>query len=302
MASVARVGVVAAPRPGWQRIARAQLRMLPRNVALLFIALWTLGPFVWTISTSLKGIRELYTETVSLIPRHPTLSNYEFMLIYMQDIPVYLRNSLVVTAGSVTLTVVLASLMGYAFARLRFRGRDVLFYTLLVVMFVPHTGGLIAAYELMYNLGLRNSLPGLVLYFSSALSVPLFIMRQTFLGIPRELEESAMIDGAGRWAIFSRIALPFGYGGMVVVAVLTFVHVWGDYLLTITMVDLQALYTVGVGVSMFYAGGAMVQDADISGPGIQSAGYLAAALPVMVTYFALQRYFVRGMTEGVLKQ
>lgn len=294
--------VAPARRRSWlARTATAQLRMLPRNVALFFIAFWVLGPFVWTVSTSLKGIRELYTKPLSIIPHNPTLANYEYMFVYLKDIPIYFRNSVVVTVSAVVLTVALSALMGYAFARMAFRGRDLIFYTLIVAMFVPHTGGLIAAYELMHFLGLRNSLVGLALYFGSSLSIPLFIMRQTFLAVPRELEESAMIDGAGRLTVFTRIALPFAYGGAVVVAILTFVHTWGDYLFTITMVDLQALYTVGVGISMFYGGGAMVRDADISGPGIQTAGYLAAALPVMLAYFALQRYFIRGLTEGVLK-
>lgn len=278
-----------------------QLRLLPRNIALFLIAFWVLGPFSWTVSTSLKGIKELYTLAPSIIPHNPTLANYEFMFLYLDDIPIYFRNSVFVTGLAVLLTVVCAALMGYAFARMQFRGRDLIFYSLIVAMFVPHAGGLVAAYELMHTLGLRNNLFGLALYFGSNLSIPLFIMRQTFLSLPRELEESAMIDGAGRLSIFYHIALPFGYGGMIVNAILTFVHVWGDYLFTITMIDLQALYTVGVGVSMFYGGGAMVHDADISGPGIQTAGYLAAAFPVVVTYFVLQRYFVRGLSEGVLK-
>ena len=288
-------------RRGIGHFATTQLRLLPRNLALGFITFWILGPFAWTVSTSLKGIKELYTRPLSIIPWSPTLANYQFMFIYLKDIPIYFRNSVLVTLSSVALTVICASLMGYAFARMQFRGRDLMFYSLVVVMFVPHTGGLIAAYELLYTLNLRNSLAGLALYFASSLSIPLFIMRQTFLAVPRELEESAMIDGADRLTIFARVALPFAYGGMVIVAILNFVHVWGDYLFTFTMIDKQELYTVGVAVSMFYGGGAMVQDADISGPGIQTAGYLAAAFPVLLAYFALQRYFVRGMTEGVLK-
>ncbi len=110
-----------------------------------------------------------------------------------------------------------------------------------------------------------------------------------------------MIDGAGRLTVFSQIALPFGYGGMIVIAILQFVRVWGDYLTTITLIDYPPLYTVGVAVSMFYGGGAMVHEPEVSGPGIQTAGYLTAAFPVVITYFLLQRYFMRGLSEGVLK-
>lgn len=284
-----------------RHVVVTQARQIPRYLALLLIALWVLGPFSWTVSTSLKGIKELYTESMSIIPHHPTLANYQFMFVYLKDIPTYFENSVIVTVIAIAANVVLATLMGYAFARIQFRGRDAIFYTLIVVMFIPHAAGLIAVYELMARLGIRNNLIALGFYFGANLSLPLFIMRQTFLGLPRELEESAMIDGASRLSIFSKIALPFAYGGMIVVAILMFVNVWGDYLITITLIDTQRLYTVGVAVSMFYGGGAMVQDADISGPGIQTAGYLAAAFPVMITYFFLQRYFVRGLSEGVLK-
>lgn len=278
-----------------------QVRLLPRNIVLVLVALWVVGPFAWTASTSLKGIKELYTESLSIIPHDPTLANYRYMFLYLHDIPIYLLNSVTVTGIAVILNVVLASLMGYAFARIQFRGRDAIFYSLIVALFIPHAAGLIAVYELMARLGLRNNLIGLSLYFAADLSLPLFIMRQVFLAFPRELEESAMIDGAGRLTVFSRIALPFAYGGMIVVAILEFVRVWGDYLVTITLIDYPRLYTVGVGVSMFYGGGAMVHETDVSGPGIQTAGYLAAAFPVLITYFILQRYFMRGLSEGVLK-
>ncbi|MBC7238336.1 MAG: carbohydrate ABC transporter permease, partial [Chloroflexi bacterium] len=201
-----------------------------------------------------------------------------FLFMYLSDLPIYFKNSLVTSLGSVALTVFTASLMGYAFARLDFRGRDLIFYSLIIAMFVPRAGSLMAQYELMHALRLRNSLAGLVLLLSSNLSVPLFIMRQSFLAMPRELEDAALIDGASRWKLFWAIAMPFAAGGAMVVAILTFVRVWGEYLITITMIDVRRLYTVGVGITMFSGEGSMVyDDPDISAAGIQSAGYLMAA-------------------------
>jgi len=283
---------------------RSMVRNWPFTLGLMFIAWWTLMPILWTAMGSLKGLREEYLYPLRFIPHIPTLKNYSYMFLYLKDLPIYFKNSLITSLGSVALTVFAASLMGYAFARLDFRGRDLLFYSLIITMFIPNAGSLMAQYELMHALHLRNSLLGLILLFSSGLSVPLFIMRQSFLSMPREIEDAALIDGAGRWRLFWAIAMPFAAGGALVVAILTFVRVWGEYMITITMIDVQRLYTVGVGITMtmFSGSGAMTQDdPDISAVGIQSAGYLMAALPAMLLYVFMQKYFVRGLTEGALK-
>jgi ABC-type glycerol-3-phosphate transport system permease component len=170
-------------------------------------------------------------------------------------------------------------------------------------MFVPRAGGLMARYELMHTLRLRNSLLGLVFLFSANLSVPLFIMRQNFLGMPVEIEDAARIDGAGRWRLFLEIAIPFAASGMLVVAILTFVGVWGEYLTTITMIDDQKLYTLGVGLAMFDTGGvtSVLGDGTVSEQGIRSAAYLMASIPAILLYITMQKYFVKGLTEGALK-
>jgi multiple sugar transport system permease protein len=260
---------------------------------------------LWTVTMSFKGIKELYGYggAMTFFPRHPSLENYIWMIEYLPDIPIYFKNSLIVTLGAVIVQTLCASLMGYAFARLEFRGRDLIFYSLIIAMFVPHAGGLMAQYELMHFLHLRNNLFGLSLLFSSNLSVAIFIMRQNFLSLPREIEEAAIIDGAGRWRLFFAIAVPFAASGMLVVAILTFVSVWGEYLATLTMIDDQKLYTLGVGMAMFDTGGAELMQADgrVSQQGIFSAGYLLASIPAILLYLAMQKYFVKGMTEGALK-
>ena len=284
------------------RILWGLVRRWPFTLALLFIAWWTFMPILWTAMASFKGLRETYLYPLRFLPHIPTLKNYGFLFTYLEDLPIYFKNSLITSLGSVVLTTVCASLMGYAFARLDFRGRDLIFYSLIVAMFVPRAGSLMAQYELMHSLHLRNSLVGLILLFSSGLSVPLFIMRQSFMAMPRELEDAARIDGASRWRLFWAIAMPFAAGGAMVVGILRFVRVWGEYLVTITMIDVQRLYTVGVGITMFSGSGAMTfEDPDISAAGIQSAGYLMAALPAMLLYVLMQKYFVRGLTEGALK-
>lgn len=272
-------------------------------LVLFFIFVWTFLPVLWTVSMSFKGVVELFTMPARLLPYEPSLSNYQWMFRYLPQLPLYFQNSLITTLGTVVVRTFCAALMGYAFARLDFKGRDLIFYSLIVAMFVPRAGGLMARYELMHTLHMRNSLFGLMLLFASDLSVPLFIMRQNFLGMPREIEDAARIDGAGRWRLFLEIAVPFAASGMLVVAILTFVGVWGEYLTTITMIDEPRLYTLGVGLAMFTTGGAdvMQAEADVSEQGIKSAAYLLASIPAIVLYITMQKYFVKGLTEGALK-
>ena len=216
---------------------------------------------------------------------------------------VYFKNSIITTGGAVATTVFCASLMGYAFARLAFKGRDLIFYLMIAAIFIPQVGGLMAQYEIMHALGLRNSLSGLALLFASQLSVPIFIMRQSFLGIPSDIEDAAKIDGAGRWRLFLQIALPFATSGILIVATLTFVNVWGEYMTTLTMIDDHNLYTLGVGLTMFHGCGAAVMQsgADISRQGIRAASYLVASAPAVLLYIAMQDFFVQGLTGNAIE-
>jgi ABC-type glycerol-3-phosphate transport system permease component len=263
-------------------------------------------PIIWALSASLKGPKELFEAKPSLLVFDPTLANYEYMWTRLGNVPTYFANSFIVSLGAVALVIVAASLAGYAFARLEFRGRDALFLFMVLMLFVPRSGGLMALYELMSFLHLRNNLLGLILLFSSALSVPVFIMRQTFLSLPREVEEAARIDGAGWLAVFRHIAVPLAAPGMVIVAIFTFIRVWGDFLVTLTMIDRDAMMTIAVGVRKVSTGTtAFFSDSQLTGRfstyGADAAIYLMAAAPVVVVWIVLQRWFMRGLTEGVMK-
>jgi ABC-type glycerol-3-phosphate transport system permease component len=280
-----------------------QLGPLLTNIFLILLCAICLLPVVWVISSSLKGREELYMATPSLLPRNPTIANYEWMLTRadMSRLPLNMWNSFKVTMGAVIIQCITASMAGFAFARLDFRGRDLLFYTLIMLMFIPRAGGLMALYELMSFLGLRNSHLGLMLLFPSGISVALFIMRQNFLGIPRELEDAAVIDGAGTWRLFWNVDLPFVQGGIAVVAIFEFIYVWGEYLVTLTMLDFPELETMAVAVTKLQGWSAFFTSSVLAGYGTESAAYVAAMLPVIVMFIALQKLFIRGISEGVLK-
>lgn len=277
--------------------------------ALLAIVVFiVLLPIIWIVSTSFKDAQEFYTNSASLIPNTPSLVNFEYMFTAIQELPIYMTNSFILAGGTTLIQVVVASLAGYAFARMQFRGRDLIFMGIIVSMFVPRGGGLMALYELMSFLRLRNSLFGLILLFASGLPIPIFIMRQAFLAIPKEIEESALIDGASWFQVFWRIALPLALSAMVVVATLAFVGVWSDYLVTYTMIDKNDQMTISVGVRKVLT--ASYETATTTIPHLRgrfaheaadAAMLLFSAIPVILIYALLQRWFMRGLTEGALK-
>jgi multiple sugar transport system permease protein len=219
----------------------------------------------------------------------------------MSRLPLNMFNSFKVAIGSVIVQLITASMAGFAFARLRFRGRDLLFYMLIMMMFIPRAGGLMALYELMSWLKLRNSHLGLILLFPSAISVALFIMRQNFLAVPRELEEAAVIDGAGTWRLFLNVDLPFVQGGLVVVAIFEFIYVWGEYLITLTLIDFPELETISIAVTKLRGWSAHFTSSILAGYGTESAAYVTAMVPVILVFVIMQKWFVRGLSEGIIK-
>lgn len=288
-----------APRTrDFSRLRAGLLAPLGVRLSLWALLAFFLLPLLWMVMASLKGRAELYTTDPHFFVRDPSLVNYRFALDKLDDFGIYYRNSLIVTLGAVVLQTALATLAGYGFARLRFRGRDLIFYTLILLIFVPRAGGLMAQYELMNFLHLRDSLIGLILAFSAGLPVPIFIMRQAFLSLPRDFEDAAQIDGCNRFQAFWGIMMPMVTGAMVVVALFEFIRVWGEYLFTLTMIDDQNKYTLGIGMVQQFSA-ATIEFGEFTSYGGQAAAYLMAAAPAVLFFLALQRWFVRGLLSGL---
>jgi len=287
------------------RAIRRNLRpaTLITNFLLILMCVVCLFPVFWAISSSLKEGIEIYRIPPTLLPEHPSLANYTWMFTRadMSRLPLNLWNSLKVTMGAVIIQCITATMAGFAFGRLEFRGRDLIFYLLIMLMFIPRAGGLMALYELMEFLHLRNSHLGLILLFPSAISVALFVMRQNFLSVPRELEEAAIVDGAGTWRIFLNIDLPFVRGGIAVVAIWEFIYVWGEYLITLTMLDFPELETVAIAVTKLRGWSSHFTSRIVTPYGTESAAYVVAMMPMILMFILLQKWFVRGLSEGILK-
>jgi ABC-type glycerol-3-phosphate transport system permease component len=285
-------------------MAIATKRRVQRGTILVHGILWValaffVIPIVWSVSASLKGRDELFLTYPTLFPHHPTLSNYIYAVTRIGPFHEYFLNSVIVTAGSVTLIVTASSLAGYAFGRLRFKGRDLIFYSLVVQLFIPRAGGLMALYEEMHLIGLRDSLPGLVLLFSGGLAVPIFIMRQTFFNIPKEFEDAAAIDGASRWQTFWQVIAPMGTAGMVLVSIFTFIEIWGEFLVSLTMLDDPDKFTLALGIANLQLGTTSWVDAEIVPYGTEAAAYILTALPCVLVFILLQKWFVRGLSDGL---
>lgn len=286
---------------GWIRRSGFLLHLI--MVAALFT---TFLPIVWMISTSFKDRQEFATNPAGLIPRSFSLVNYEYMFTAVDNLPIYMRNSFILAIGTAIIQVLVASLAGYAFARMRFPGRDLIFIALLISMFVPRSGGLMALYELMNFLNLRNSLFGLILLFSANVPIAIFIMRGAFLAIPKEIEEAAIVDGASWFRVYRQVALPLAASAMVIVASLAFISAWSDYLVTFTLIDQDNQMTISVGIQKVLAASYQAALSPtfrglFASEAADAAMLLFASLPVILFYALLQRWFMRGLTEGAVK-
>ncbi|MFF4406488.1 carbohydrate ABC transporter permease [Streptomyces sp. NPDC001262] len=271
--------------PGWEKALRYVLML-----AVLAVAV---GPFLWQLSTSLKGTTEdIYTSPPRFLPAHPTLHNYAEVA---DIIPVwdYALNSLKVAAASVLTNLVGASMAGYALARLRFRGRGVAGLAFVMALLVPVESVVIAQFTMVRDLHLNNTLTAVVLPGSvGALNV--LLMRNAFAALPYETEEAAVIDGANVWQRFVRIALPSVRGTLAVVAIFAFMGAWDDFLWPLVVLSDPDRFTLTVGLNFLH--GTFQQN-----PRLVAAGTVIAVAPLLAMFACLQRYFFRGVGEGAVK-
>lgn len=264
-----------------------------RYLLLLAVLALTVGPFVWQLSTSLKGPTEdIYTSPPKFLPSDPTLHNYERVA---DTIPVwdYAFNSLKVAGANVVTNCVGSALAGYALARLRYRGRRVATLVFILAMLVPTESIIIAQFTTMRELGLNNTLVGVVLPACIS-SMNVLLMRNAFLNLPYEIEEAAYVDGANAWQRFLRIALPSVKGTLAVVAIFAFMGAWDDFLWPLIVLSDTSKFTLTIGLN--YLHGTFANDERLV-----AAGTIIAVAPLIILFACLQRYFFRGVGEGAVK-
>ncbi|MGI5175210.1 carbohydrate ABC transporter permease [Dactylosporangium sp. CA-152071] len=248
-------------------------------------------PFIWMISGSLKPESEVLDIPPTLWPRELTWDNY-VQLFTQLDFGVYLGNSLMVVVLSFV-GLLLRAMTGYGFAKFRFPGKGPLYGVVLATMMIPDQVTMIPTYLILNQLGLTNTIPGIVLPgLVSAFNV--FLFRQFFTTIPDEMLEAARLDGAGELRIFLQVVLPVSGPILAIQAILTFIASWNSFLWPLIVATDQDRYTLPVGL-------ALLEGQYSSNYGVLMAGAAVMVLPVLVVFVFCQRYVVRGFMMSGLK-
>ena len=251
-------------------------------------------PFIWTVVTSFKTLTD--STNFNLIP-HPwtTYAWHDLFTNPTYDFPTYIKNSLFLAVVVVTCNLFLSALGGYAFARLRFPGRELLFLLVLGTLMVPDQLRLLPIFLMMVHWGLYGHFSSYIL-INLVSAVNLFFMRQYFLTIPRDFEEAAKLDGAGYFKIFWRVMLPLALPAMAALAILQFQGTWNDFFWPLILFGQgnQDHYTIQLGLAQLHS------QFQQQWPSV-SAGSIIAILPVFVIFLAFQRYFVSGAVSAGVK-
>lgn len=266
-----------------------------RYVLLAILALIYVSPILFMIVTSFKTRADAAGLPPSWIPDPFTTQAYESILSPASGTPVLLwfMNSLIAAALHAVLVVVTASLAAYPLARMRFRGRGIVFGTIIATLLIPPVILIIPNYLIVSNLGWLNTLVAIIIP-TAASAFGVFFMRQFFLSLPAELEEAALIDGASRWDIFLRVILPLSRPAMATLALLAFLTNWNDFLWPVYVLFSADVQTLPAGLSTLQSANAVRYD-------LLMAGAVIASVPVLLLFMFLQRFIIEGVSRSGLK-
>jgi len=262
------------------------------NGALALGAVITLAPFLWMVSASFMPAGQSNELPPRLLPDPPTLLHYRELFTRL-DLARSLANSLMVATLATLLSVTFNGMAGYAFAKLRFAGRERLFRLLLGALVIPGQVGMLPLFLLLKSMGLVNTMIGVVVPFMATI-YGIFLVRQYALGIPDELLDAARIDGAGEGRIFWSVVVPLLRPILGTLAIYTFLSAWNDFMWPLIMLSDGARYTLPVALANL--SGEHVQDTEL-----MMAGAVLTVLPVMAVFLVLQRQYVRGLMLGGVK-
>jgi multiple sugar transport system permease protein len=262
-------------------------------LAILFAAV-SVFPLLFMLSLSFQPASDVFSGTPVLVPTHPTTANYS-QAWSENSFGHFFANSLYVSAGTVVLTVIFASLAAFAFARFRFPFREVAFYAFLASLAVPAVLLIIPQYLLMTRLHLIDSLNGLILiYAAQNLPFSIFLLRGFFEAIPRELEESFRVEGAGSLKVLTRLIAPLSVPALATVAMFTFNAAWDEFIIALTLINSPSHRTLPIGLALFIG-------AHSTAWGPLFAGSVIGTVPSVLVYLIAQRWFRHGVSLGGLR-
>ena len=274
---------------------KSTLRLAPllQLLLLILLALAVLVPLLWLVSTSLKGPAEdIFTSPPSLFPTQPSLDAYGRLF---RDNPLwtYIFNSSVVSFLAVVANLLFCSLAAYPLARMRFFGRGLVLALVVATILIPFQVVMIPLYLLMVQLGLRNTLMALVIP-QAATAFGLYLLRQSFLGVPVELEEAARIDGCSKLGEWWNVMIPAAKADLITLAMFVFIGTWSDFLWPLVILDDPGLFTLPLGLQQLASSFSLDWR-------IVAAGSVVSILPVLVMFVLLQRFILPNASGDAVK-
>jgi multiple sugar transport system permease protein len=303
-----RAAVKAEPQAGGKR---TNIGRIAAWTAMIILILITLFPFYWMLRTAFSTSKSLFTDPASLLPVDFTTGAFQRVLGLATPAEaqaeggsgaavsfwLYLRNSVVFATLTTAGQVFFCALAAYAFARLRWPGRDIVFFLFLTSLMIPPIFTMLPNFILIRNLGLINTMPGLVLPFFLMTPFAIFFLRQFFLGISKEIEEAAKIDGAGHWRIFFQIVLPMSTAPIVTLFILTFINMWNEYFWPLLVGSGENVRVLTVAIGVFRS---QTPQGSPDWAGLMAA-VLVAALPILILFFAFAKKIVNSIGFSGLK-
>lgn len=288
-------------------MVRTPLRTARGKVRLLLWVVWAAGtaaavawalPLVWMLSTSVKPPGQVLTRTVEWLPHTVTLENY--IKVMQKPVVHWMLNSAIVTAASTIISLATGAMAGYALARLNFPGRKTLFFLILAVLMIPTEMTIVPLFIGVLRVGLVNSYLALMVpSLASAFSVYLF--RNFFLSMPRELEDAASLDGAHRFRIFWSVALPVARPAVIAGAILLSTNYWNAFLWPLLVIFQENMKTLPVGMAGFTPGTGVGQSTQLGGYAPAMAAMTILTIPSILVFLLLQRQFIEGTTSAGIK-
>ena len=259
---------------------------------LISVAVTCIFPLLWMVASSLKTQEQIFKD-MSLIPRGWHFENY-YQAWIQGGFGRNFINSIFYTTSVVVGIVIVSSMAAYAFSRLRFPGRNILFIMFMAAMMIPIPGSFVPLYVLLTKLHLRNTALGYVLcMINVGLSTSIFLLKTFFDKMPKELEDAARIDGCSKLGIWWHVALPLAKPVLAVVVVLNALAVWNEYILALIIFDSKSLMPLQVALMQF-------QGEFVTHYPLLMAGLTIAALPIILVYLLMQKYIVKGVTQGAV--
>jgi multiple sugar transport system permease protein len=275
-------------------MSRMPLAVVFRYAVLAVGAIIMVTPFVYLLSTSFKPQAYVLTIPPEFIPNPATTANYEQVLT-SHNFGLYFLNSTIVAVISTALSVLISSMMAFAFARFEFRGRELIFRILLIGLIVPAMMLIVPQFVLAKQLHLLDSLVGLIVFYvAGTLALNTFLLRGFFESIPAELDQAMQIDGASAWWRYWRLALPLAKPALATATIFTFLANWDEFAWALTIITDQEKLTLPVAIQLF-------QGQNATQWGLVFAASAIAIIPVIIVFLVFQRYFVQGLTAGAVK-